>query len=223
MSVSYWVRFFLELPKILKVRNYTMVTPGGLFQMHELIRQAPPGAIVETGCWKGGCGAYMAVSGRPTFLFDSFVGFDKFTAEDLDIVDKRGEDLSYIATPEEDAHNIARALKVNVTIVKGFFKDTLSRTETGPIAILRLDSDTYHSTREVLNTLFERVVPGGFIIIDDYESFSGCRKAVYEFFVAYNFAPKLRHFYRGRVYFKKASDIDLSSSIVIMDTKGSGL
>jgi len=69
---------------------------------------------------------------------------------------------------------------------EGWFQDTLPRSAAtiGPIAILRLDSDWYASTKVCLDHLFEQVVPGGFVIIDDYGTYDGCRKAVDEFLAA---------------------------------------
>ncbi|WP_103257651.1 TylF/MycF/NovP-related O-methyltransferase [Tabrizicola aquatica] len=63
---------------------------------------------------------------------------------------------------------------------KGWFQDTIPVVETGPIAILRLDGDWYASTKICLDHLYERVVPGGFVIVDDYGTYEGCQKAVDE-------------------------------------------
>ncbi len=66
---------------------------------------------------------------------------------------------------------------------KGWFQNTVpsKSKEIGKIAILRLDGDWYESTKVCLEYLFDKVVPGGFIIIDDYGAYSGCKKAVDEF------------------------------------------
>ena len=48
--------------------------------------------------------------------------------------------------------------------------------------MLRLDTDWYESTRHELETLFDKLVPGGIFIIDDYGHWSGSKKAVDEFF-----------------------------------------
>jgi hypothetical protein len=53
--------------------------------------------------------------------------------------------------------------------------------EVGEIAILRLDGDWYASTRVCLEHLYDKVVRGGFIIVDDYGCYEGCKKAVDEF------------------------------------------
>jgi len=65
----------------------------------------------------------------------------------------------------------------------GWFQHTVpaAADAIGPIAILRLDGDWYASTKVCLDHLFDHVVPGGFIIIDDYGAYAGCRKAADQF------------------------------------------
>jgi len=71
----------------------------------------------------------------------------------------------------------------HVRIHEGWFQETMPAVvpDIGPVAILRLDSDYYASTRYCLEQLFDHVVPGGFVIIDDYGCYEGCRRAVDEF------------------------------------------
>ena len=71
----------------------------------------------------------------------------------------------------------------SVKLVPGWFEDTLagSLDGIGPIAVLRLDNDWYKSTKYCLELLYERVVDRGYIIIDDYHTLTGCKKAVDEF------------------------------------------
>jgi O-methyltransferase len=66
---------------------------------------------------------------------------------------------------------------------KGWFQETIpeSSKEINKIAILRLDGDWYASTKICLDFLYDKVVKGGFIIIDDYGCYEGCKKAVDEF------------------------------------------
>lgn len=65
----------------------------------------------------------------------------------------------------------------------GWFQHTLpaDHQEIKQIAILRLDGDWYASTKVCLEYLFDKVVKGGVIIIDDYGTYEGCRRAVDEF------------------------------------------
>lgn len=51
----------------------------------------------------------------------------------------------------------------------------------GRIAYLRLDGDLYSSTMEALEALYHKVSPGGFVYVDDYGSYNGCRAAVDRF------------------------------------------
>ncbi|MEO8399929.1 MAG: TylF/MycF/NovP-related O-methyltransferase [Ignavibacteriaceae bacterium] len=80
--------------------------------------------------------------------------------------------------------NIIEYPKDKVHYYKGWFQETipLNVSEIEKIAILRLDGDWYESTKVCLEHLYDKVVPGGFIIIDDYGLYSGCKKAVDEFF-----------------------------------------
>jgi hypothetical protein len=65
----------------------------------------------------------------------------------------------------------------------GWFQETMPRetAQIGPVAILRLDGDWYASTKICLEHLYDKVVSGGFVIIDDYGAYEGCRRAVDEF------------------------------------------
>lgn len=71
--------------------------------------------------------------------------------------------------------------RASTVIHKGWFKDTVPVADVGPIAILRLDGDWYESTKVCLDHLYHQVVPGGFVIVDDYGTYEGCQKAVDEF------------------------------------------
>lgn len=77
----------------------------------------------------------------------------------------------------------------------GWFQDTVPRDAAaiGPIAILRLDGDWYASTRICLEHLYDRVVPGGFVIVDDYGCYEGCRRAVDEYLGERGERPFLHH------------------------------
>ena len=65
----------------------------------------------------------------------------------------------------------------------GWFQDTVPAAppRIPAIALLRLDGDWYASTKVCLEHLYDLVVPGGFIIVDDFGAYDGCRKAVDEF------------------------------------------
>lgn len=205
------------------LRPYTMVPYDALLQMERFIndieKRKVPGAIVETGCWRGGCGAFMAKvlknkgATRPIFLFDSFEGFPTPGPEDEGALKKAGKDAAsfagYNTASYEDAQQVLKKLDVEATLVRGWFKDTVParKNEIGKIALLRLDGDLYESTKTCLEGLYDQVADGGIIVVDDF-GFSGCRKALYEFFAMRGISPEIMNPGKNeRAYFiKRASE-----------------
>lgn len=89
-------------------------------------------------------------------------------------------------TPEESRQLLEEAIGYPKELIHyhvGWFQDTVPAVhqDIGPIAILRLDGDWYASTKVCLEYLFDKVVSGGVVVIDDYGTYEGCRRAVDEF------------------------------------------
>lgn len=192
-----------------KASSYTMVRHESLMQMRDLIKRIDEkkveGSIVETGCWRGGCSAFMARvskkngSNRTVWMFDSFEGLPKPKEVDKEffthmrVADTESFQEALSAPIEKAQEAVAKLGVVSTTrIVKGWFKDTLPvyKKEMGKIAILRLDGDLYDSTKVVLDELYDQLSPGGYVVIDDYV-FDGVRKALYDFFHERKIAPFL--------------------------------
>jgi len=136
---------------------------------------------------------------RQLFLFDTFDGMSEPGNEDVNVVDNataeqlmqssdkmEGNNVWCYSPLEEVRTNVARggypAEKIH--FIKGKVEDTLPEPSVGKIALLRLDTDWYESTRHELEHLYDLLVPGGILIIDDYGHWSGCKKAVDEFMAA---------------------------------------
>jgi hypothetical protein len=77
-------------------------------------------------------------------------------------------------------HSFARygLLDQQVKFIQGWFHDTLPSAPVDQLALLRVDGDLYESTMDVLKHLYPKVMPGGFVIIDDYQDIAACRHAV---------------------------------------------
>jgi O-methyltransferase len=75
----------------------------------------------------------------------------------------------------------------------GWFQDVMptAQQSVNQIAILRIDGDWYSSTKTCLDYMLPKVVRGGFIIVDDYGAYDGCRKAVDECLNTYPSRPFL--------------------------------
>ena len=85
----------------------------------------------------------------------------------------------------------------------GWFRDTLPGLPVGAIALLHVDADWYQSVREVLEHLFARVAPGGFVVLDDYGYWQGCRRAWEEYRAEHGLRVELTWVGSNAVYFRK--------------------
>ena len=225
------VKQYLDYQKLLlfwKVCPYAQQNFASLSNVYDLTilieRNHVPGSIVECGVWRGGCAAVMGVvsanlgSGRKVWLFDSFEGMPE--AGPMDI----GENAERLATNRMNGRlvpinvNVAQIDGVRrflfeelvldpekVVLVKGWFQDTLpeAKNKLEQIALLRIDGDWYESTKVCLEQLFDTVTAGGYVIIDDYGFFPGCKAAVDEFIKARELKVELKPVDYSRVYFQK--------------------
>jgi O-methyltransferase len=89
----------------------------------------------------------------------------------------------------------------NIKPVRGWFEETVPNFQREKIAILRLDGDLYNSTMVCLKYLFDRVIEGGYVIIDDW-SLSGCRSACDDYFGSIGYKPDYK-FISNIAYFIK--------------------
>jgi hypothetical protein len=161
------------------------------------------GCYVECGTWKGGTS--FAIMQLPTGIrefqfFDSFAGLPKPGPRDGDDVTDayktgRIKHDNNTASYDEFVADAARFRRDGQTTVvtKGWFDETLPRFESDrPIAVLRLDGDWYDSTICCLRHLFDKVMPGGLVIIDDYYDWDGCAAAVHDFLAERKARERLR-------------------------------
>lgn len=149
------------------------------------------GDLAETGIWRGGSVIFMRgylaawdINDRNVWAADSFEGLPVPSLQE-----DHGYDFSATKMPilaislDEVRENFRRynLLDNQVNFLKGWFSDTLPSAPISSLALLRLDGDLYESTRDALNALYDRVTTGGFIIVDDYNDFEPCKRAIDEF------------------------------------------
>jgi len=144
------------------------------------------GDLIEAGAWRGGASILMRATldslgeERTVWVADSFQGFPPGEPGEA------GVPLSaydFLAAPLDEVHESFARLgcERGVRFVPGFFEETLPALRDERWAIVRLDADTYAPTRLALRSLYPRLATGGYLILDDYGSFAGCRRAVDEF------------------------------------------
>ena len=158
---------------------------------------------------------------RRLWLFDTFEGMpnptheldrDMYRGEHASVKLKRepksgpnGEPTVWCLADLEDVRNGMSSTDYDqnqIRYVKGMVEDTIPGEGLDEIAILRIDTDWYSSTKHTLENLYDRVSLGGLIIFDDYESWQGARSAVDEFFKSRGMFPLLIRLDKGRVYLK---------------------
>ena len=205
-----------KTPIIEQVRSYTMT---GVERIYHLITAVEyvvandlPGAFVECGVWKGGSMMAVALTllqlgdtSRELRLYDTFEGNPTPGAVDVQYDDRpASEFLAGRQKTTEDpywAYSPLDAVKRNmlstgypeakIHFVKGKVEETVPNQAPDRIALLRLDTDWYESTRHELMHLYPRLVPGGPFIIDDYGWWKGARKAVDEYLATLTSKPLL--------------------------------
>jgi hypothetical protein len=189
---------------IREVRPYTMTSPERLnalvLAVRYVTRHRIPGAIVECGVWRGGSMQAAArtllsagATDRDLYLFDTFEGMPPPTERDrrrdgesaADLMARQGRDrpIWAVATLEDVRAGFERLPypQERVHYVPGRVEETIPGGAPEQIAILRLDTDWYASTRHELEHLYPRLSPGGVLLIDDYGWWQGSREAVDEF------------------------------------------
>jgi hypothetical protein len=93
----------------------------------------------------------------------------------------------------------------NIHLVPGMVEDTIPGAAPEKIALLRLDTDWYESTRHEMEQLFPRLTDGGVLIIDDYGHWEGARRAIDEYLANNNIAMMLNRLdYTGRIGIRHA-------------------
>jgi len=186
-----------------------------------------PGAIVECGVWRGGsmlAAAHalvrLGVTDRDLFLFDTFTGMTEPTDSDIRIDENKhaSEFLNargpgpmawsrpdrHVATLEDVKAGFSEVdyPADRVHYVVGKVEDTVPDSAPETIAILRLDTDWYESTKHELEHLYERLAPGGILIIDDYGTWKGSKDATDEFLEKTGEPLLLTRVHRSRIAVK---------------------
>lgn len=166
-----------------------------------LVRHRIAGDIVECGVWRGGSMMAVALAlmargdtSRELFLYDTFEGMSEPGAADRShdgssaaeqlARTARGQGVWCEAGLDDVQANLWSTgyPRERIHFVPGKVEDTIPGTLPERIALLRLDTDWYESTRHELQHLYPRLSSRGVLLIDDYGHWQGARQAVDEYF-----------------------------------------
>jgi O-methyltransferase len=192
-----------------RVQPYSMTGEARLLSLIESVRycvaRGVRGDFAECGVWRGGSVLAMiltlqqlGVSDRDVHLFDTFEGMTEPTGEDTSAYHPPAQELweaeegrpwQILFDGETNSEGAVREVIATagypaerVHFHPGPVEQTLPSGAPERIALLRLDTDWYESTRHELEHLYPRLERGGVLIIDDYGHWDGCRRAVDEYF-----------------------------------------
>ena len=191
---------------------YTMTGAQRLLALIDAVRYCEareiPGAYAECGVWRGGSVLAMILTlqelgapPRDIYVFDTFEGMTEPTDADTSPLDPPAVETWRAAQETDDRpwaeffapelfnEDSVRSLLTStgypsdrLHLVRGPVEETIPDTLPECLALLRLDTDWYESTRHELRYLFPALASGGVLIIDDYGHWHGARRAVDEYF-----------------------------------------
>jgi len=219
---------FERASAVYAVMPYSLVGTPGLEATYDAVMDVEErqikGNVVECGVAQGGSIALMALASqsygksRQFWLFDSFEGLPE--PGEQDYVDgttgfhvrtlPAGSCLGQQAEVEKLLFGKLDFDRTSFVLVKGWFEDTIAPNadRIGEISVLRIDADWYESVKCCLDHLYDKVVPSGYVIIDDYGTCFGAYKAVNEFLQDRSIRVELRHDGRGGCLFIKPMQHD---------------
>ncbi len=206
---------FLELYS--RFGKYSMTGPQAMFALYKALEYINhnnvPGDLVECGVWRGGNGMLMAAmldhlgdTQRKIYLYDTYEGMTEPGAPDVELFGhharerlqneskQQADSVWCMASLEEVKHNISleKLSPERFVFVQGRVEETIPNTIPDHIALLRLDTDWYESTRHELLHCYPRLASQGVLIIDDYGHWKGARKATDEYFQSLERIPLLQ-------------------------------
>ncbi len=203
-----WPKTALTMIGKARLRNFRTL-------IETVIDDAIPGDIIETGVWRGGACILarallkmLGVKDRTVWVADSFCGLPEPNPVlyPADEGDSHHAENKLNVPLDEVKRNFERfgLLDSQVGFLEGWFKDTLPSAPIDKLAIMRLDGDMYESTMDALSALYDRLSPGGFVIIDDY-CLPNCKHAVSYFRELHSINEPLLEIDNAAVYWRKES------------------
>lgn len=173
-----------------------------------------PGDVLEFGVYKGA--SLMRLLAFRELLENTHsrkvIGFDAFgkfpvaasSVEDKQYIEKF-ESIGGEGISEEDLSSLIDAKGIsNYELIQGDILETLpAYIEKRPalkVSLLHIDVDVYKPAKVVLELLWDRVVKGGILMLDDYATVEGETRAVDEFFADKNIQLVKNSHYKIPVY-----------------------
>lgn len=214
---------------IAALQPFTMTSATRLWSLIQAVRflerERISGDFVECGVWRGGSVMAMAAAllecdstQRGLWLYDTFQGMTQPTQRDIEVASGVAAATLLETTEVGDGNNVWCVASIDdvranllstgypreqCTFVTGDIVQTLKESRPESIALLRLDTDWYESTKASLVALYPILAVGGICILDDYGHWQGARDAVDEYFAERSYTPLMHPIdFSGRIFVK---------------------
>lgn len=174
------------------------------------------GDLIECGVWRGGGTIFMrgvlaalGVVDRLVWVADSFQGLPAPNPDrmDPDLAADRLPQLAVSIDRVKASFERFGLLDDQVRFLEGWFEDTLPDAPIERLSLLRLDGDYYDSTMQPLEVLYDKVSPGGFVVVDDYSLIPACKAAVDDFRAHRGIASAIEKVDDDCVFWRKSGDM----------------
>ena len=191
--------------RLVSQHKWTYLLPEDLKHIDKIIQSIQEtnieGEFIETGCALGGSAIYIGKKKkqeRPFRIFDVFEMIPPPTEKDGKDAHQRFESIKsgqskgidgsdYYGYEDNLLNKVKRHFATaslnpetnNIEFVRGLYEDALE--VSGPVAMAHIDCDWYDSVMVCLNRITPHLSKGGYLIIDDYFDWSGCKSAVDDF------------------------------------------
>lgn len=179
----FWERdeVFMNCYYFKSIKDYTVVSIDRCYMLWQLAQMAPDGAVAEVGVYKGGTAKliHTVLPLAKYYLFDTFTGLPPEI-----LTDKEKQSVTKVDFQDTSLEAVKQYLNCCDSFIfkPGLFPDT-TRGIDEKFAFVYLDADLYQSTKDGLEYFYDKMVPNGIIVVDDYGSnyWDGVTKAVDEF------------------------------------------
>jgi hypothetical protein len=178
--------------------------------IHFVVDNNVPGDFVECGTWRGGLAALMLYyANKRLYVYDTFEGMPEPGENDCGTSKRMYEEnkgdwcRAGLDVVKSVLQQVDPSYSDYCYLIKGKVEDTLDLIAPQTIALARLDTDWYESTKKELDVLYPSVVSNGFVLIDDYSDWNGCRQAVDEYFSSIQSTTYIKSIVDGSLVIQK--------------------
>ena len=159
---------------IRRTRSVAMISRNRMQNLHRLLadlnRRESAGDIVETGVAAGGSAVFIGLLVRDHHLPREIWLYDAF-----DLLPEYGTPCRTVRQRIYEEFGFSES---KMHVVPGFFHETLPHHPHRPIALLHIDTAPAEAVQPALEHLVPFVVPGGWVVFDNYGADASVRSLV---------------------------------------------